>query len=117
MESKIARQHVKELENFGKMVEKAIKYPDLTPDNLIIISLTEEEHKSILTSERIKLLLTIKHKKPKTVGELAEMIHRRKDAVSRDLSILKNYGFLELIQQGKNKKPVVKKEAIMIPLK
>lgn len=114
---KLATQHTKELEKFGEMIEKAINYPDLTPDKLVIISLTEEGHRSILTPERIKLLLTIKHKRPKNVGELAEMVGRRKDAVSRDLNILKNYGFLELIQHGKEKRPIVEKEAIMMSLR
>ena len=33
------------------------------------------------------------------------------------MNILKNYGFLELIQHGKEKRPIVEKEAIMMSLR
>jgi len=108
--------HEKAIKMFGKMVEEAIKNPESAPDKVIVISLTDEEKNRILTPERLKLMRIIKEKKPKSVNELAKLVDRRMDAVSRDLKILKFYGFLELIQSGKQKIPKMKKETLLISL-
>jgi len=108
--------HEKAIKMFGKMVEEAIKHPELAPERVIVISLTEEEKENILTPKRLELIRTIKKQKPKSVKELAEIVGRRVDAVSRDLKILENYGFLELLQVGKQKQPLIEKDALLIPL-
>ena len=114
--SRSGKMHKKTLDLFGKMVEEFMKNPDLAPDKLVIISLSEEEKNRVLTPERIRLIRTIKNENPKNVKELAKLVNRRVDAVSRDLKILSFYGFLELLQVGKQKMPRIKKDILMIPL-
>lgn len=110
------KKHDKVIELFGNLIENAIKHPELTPDRVVIISLSEEEKNRILTPERLKLIRTIKKHNPKSVGKLAKLVDRRVDAVSRDLKILQNYGFLELLQIGKVKRPKIEKDILIIPL-
>lgn len=109
--------HEKTLKLFGKMVEEAIKHPEIAPDKLVIISLSDEEKNRVLTPERLKLIRTIRNKEPKSVNELARLVGRRLDAVSRDLKILQFYGFLEFIRTGKKKIPKMEKDFILIPVK
>jgi len=104
------------LQMFGKMIENAIENPELAPDKVVIISLSVEERNRILTPERIRLIRVIRNKKPKNVKGLASLVDRRVDAVSRDLRILNNYGFLEFLRNGKEKTPRIEKEILMIPL-
>jgi len=101
---------------FGKMVEEAIKNPESVPDKLVVISLSEEEKNRVLTPEKLRLIRIIKNGNPKNVKELAKLANRRVDAVSRDLKVLSFYGFLELVQIGKQKMPRIKKDILMIPL-
>lgn len=113
---KMKQNHKKIMKMFGKMVEDAIKNPESAPDKVIMISLTEEEKNRILTPERLRLIRTIKSKNPKSVSELAKSVGRRTDAVSRDLKTLEFYGFLELIQSGKQKIPKIEKEVLLMSL-
>lgn len=106
--------HKKIIKMFGKMVEEAIRNPESAPDKLVVISLTEEEKNRIITPERLRLIRIIKEKKPRSVSELAKLVGRRVDAVSRDLRILEFYDFLELLQSGKQKIPKMEKEALLI---
>ncbi len=108
--------HEKAIDVFGKMVEEFIKYPDLAPDRLVVISLSDEEKNRVLTPERLKLIRIIKNKKPEGVSELAKLVDRRMDAVSRDLKILKFYGFLDFVKTGKKKIPKIEKDVLIIPL-
>lgn len=106
----------KVMDMFGKLVEEAIKHPELAPSKVVIISLSEEEQRNILTPRRLELIRTIKSEHPDSVRELARMVNRRVDAVSRDLKTLENYGFLTMLQIGKQKQPVVEKEVLLMPL-
>jgi len=113
---RMKQKHKKIMKMFGKMVEEAIKNPESMPDKLVVISLSEEEKSRVLTHERIRLIRTIKNENPKNVKSLAKLVNRRVDAVSRDLKVLSFYGFLELLQVGKQKMPRIKKDILMIPL-
>jgi len=44
------------------------------------------------------------------VIELSMIVKRRQEAVSRDLTILHNYGVLEFARIGKTRKPIVEKD-------
>lgn len=101
---------------FDKMLDFAVKHPDITPDRVLVISMKEDTLKTIFTQSRIELIKTVKSKSPHSVGELADMLDRPVESVSRDLKILENYGLLELVQVGKLKQPVVEKDTLLIPI-
>ena len=107
----------RELSRFLDMFQEAIKHPELAPDRLVVVSLTQEQKDSLLTKSRIELIRAISRKEPKTIGELARIVNRRIDTVSRDLAVLENYGILELVRTGRFKQPVIEKDVLMIPLK
>lgn len=101
---------------FGRMLEFAVKNPEVSPDRLLVINMRKETFDKILTPARMEIIRTIKKKNPKSVGSLAKLLKRPVEAVSRDLRILENYSILEFIRIGKIKKPKIEKEMILIPL-
>ena len=104
------------LDLFGKMLKKAIKNPEAMPDRVVMIALSEQASRQVLTPKRLELLGVLRKRKPSSVKDAAKLVKRRVDAVSRDLKILENHGFLEFIQSGKIKTPKVEKDAILIPI-
>lgn len=98
-----------------KFIKDSLNYPELTPDKLLVID--EKLLVKIATPARMQLVKTIKSKKPRSVGELAKLVKRPVESVSRDLKILCFYGLVELVQAGKEKKPRVEKELLVISLK
>ena len=106
----------KGLEMFTKMVKFSVEYPDLAPDRLLVIDMGKDTFEKILSSSRLEMIKAINNSKPKSVGELAKMLERPVESVSRDLKIPSNYGILELIQVGKMKKPVIEKDMLLVPL-
>jgi len=70
-----------------------------------------------LTPERIKLMSIIRHKKPKSIYELAKMVNRDRRAVITDVNILNNLGFVELEKEHKVRdlvRPIVNFEKLNI---
>jgi len=105
-----------DLELFGRLVKEAIRHPDLTPDRLTILSLSEEEQNRVLTPKRLELVRVIRDQEPETISELAELVGRRVDSVSRDLRILSTYGIIEFMKRGREKKIILSKDLIILPL-
>jgi predicted transcriptional regulator len=58
---------------------------------------------SILTRERIKLLRTIKEKKPASITELAKAVGRDRRNVVSDLRYLEGFGLVEVEAKKKKK--------------
>lgn len=54
-----------------------------------------DQFRKIMTNKRIELLKTIRHKKPKSVYELAKLVNRSVDNVNNDVRLLEQMGFLE----------------------
>ena len=101
----------------SRMIDFALEKPELTPSKILVISLSKTTLERILTPSRMDLIREIREKKPKSIGELAELVKRPLESVSRDLGILENYGLLRLVKTGKIKKPKIEKDILMIPLK
>lgn len=106
------------LELFGRMIQEAIRNPDLTPDRLSVISLSEESRHRILTPKRLEILRILRERgeRIESITDLAKEANRSLESVSRDLKILRNYGFVELSRNGKAKRPLLVKEIILIPI-
>jgi len=106
----------KSVELFDKLLGSIIENPEITPDRVVILSLSKKKMSEILTPARIELIKIIKEKNPESVGELVKITKRPLESISRDMRILANYGILEFIQTGKIKKPIIEKDMILIPL-
>ncbi len=101
----------------SRMIDFALEKPELAPSRILVINLSKHTLDKIMTPGRMDLLRKIREKKPKSVSELAEIVKRPIESVSRDLGILENYGLLTLVKTGKIKKPEIEKDILMIPLK
>jgi len=98
------------------LVESQIKHPEITPDKVLIISLENERLDRIFTHARKEILEVIKHGNPKNIGDVARLVGRSMESVSRDLRILENYGLVEMEQIGREKIPHLEKDLLLIPL-
>ncbi|MBI2543524.1 MAG: helix-turn-helix domain-containing protein [Candidatus Aenigmarchaeota archaeon] len=101
----------------SRMIDFALEKPEVAPSRVLVINLSKTALEKVLTPSRIDLIREIRERKPKSVSELAELVKRSVEAVSRDLNILENYGLLTLVKAGKIKKPEIEKDILMIPLK
>ncbi len=101
---------------FSRMVDFAIKHPDLAPDRVLYITGSKERIDRILSPARMALIRAIRRKQPKNISELAADVGRPLQSVSRDLAVLHNYGFLEFVQSGREKSVRLEKDAVVIPL-
>ena len=94
-------------EQFFNDVDKAfsdfIKNKGTNLSNRIYLSSIEHLHKC-LSTKRLELLQTIRHKKPKSVYELAKMTNREFEPVKRDVKLLIDSNFLEVKQNPKGRK-------------
>ncbi|MCS4541558.1 MAG: helix-turn-helix domain-containing protein [Euryarchaeota archaeon] len=100
----------------SRMIDFALERPGLAPSRILIVSLSKRTLEKVLTPSRMDLIRMIREKRPKSVGELAKLVKRPVESVSRDLRFLESYGLLSLVQVGKIKKPEIEKDVLMIPL-
>jgi predicted transcriptional regulator len=100
----------------SRMLDYAIEKPRKAPNRVLVINFSNSSIEKILTPARVELLKVVLHDKPKTVGILTELLKRPKEAVSRDMRILSNYGLLSFVQAGRQKMPKVEKDIITMPL-
>lgn len=71
---------------------------------------------TLFTKKRIQIIETINAKKPKTVGELANILQRNISAVYRDLKVLEEHEVVFLEKRGKSVRPLLKNTSITINL-
>lgn len=55
-----------------------------------------DQLRAFLTPKRLELLKIIKHKKPKSIYELAKFVGRTSENVNTDIAFLKRLGFVEI---------------------
>lgn len=94
-------------------VKAGIDCPELSPDKVLIID--EKTMAKIITPKRVEMITAIRTHKPKNVNDLANILKRKQEAVSRDLSILHNYGVLDFLIVNKTKVPKIEKPLLLIP--
>lgn len=87
-----------------------------------IIVRSAEEITKIITPERIRLLQTVREKKPKSITELAEMLDRKRSNVISDLRYLSGFRLIDFQEDREGrvkKKPVVNYDnvSVTIPVK
>lgn len=102
------KHHNSPFSGLKELTKRAVENPEGAPNKYSIVELSPEVYYKVMTESRAQLLKTIKHNQDiNSIKELAGMVNRRPDSISRDLKILENYGFIELIRQGKEKKPKI----------
>ncbi len=69
-----------------------------------------------LTEKRLLLLKAIMENEPCSIRELAEEIDRDIKNVFNDLKILHELDLVDFVNEGRRKRPVVKKRTIIIKL-
>jgi predicted transcriptional regulator len=100
---------IKLMDLFTKMQQE---YPELSPDKVLIMDF--RMMRNIATHARVELIEAIRENKPKSVSELARIVDRPQESVSRDLTVLNNYGILEFVRSGQVRKPVMRKELLAV---
>jgi len=77
--------------------------------------------RQLLSNEKARILNIIKRQKPKSIYELAKMLHRGFKSVNDDIKLLERFGFIELIEEKtKNRirhRPEVVVDSIAINVK
>jgi len=101
---------------FIEFLEHALDVPEIFPDEVIFLPLTDDEWKAVFTERRIELIKAISERKPKSVNDLVKSLKRHQEAVSRDLKYLENIGVIRLERNGKNRVPQLNKKLIVTPL-
>lgn len=106
----------KKFDVFIKFLEHALDVPEIFPDEVIFLPLTNNEWKAVFTERRIELIKTLTEKEPKSVNELAKLLKRHQEAISRDLKYLEGMGVIKTDKKGKNRIPLINKKLIITPL-
>jgi predicted transcriptional regulator len=98
------------------LLDMSAKNPEITPDRVLIVEISNKNIDKLFTPKRREVLEVIRHKNPKTIGEISKLTSRPVESITRDLKVLENYGLIELVQAGKTKVPKAEKDFIMIPV-
>jgi len=104
------------LELFRGMIEEAMERPDLYPDRLTVIALSDALKAKLFTPRRLQLIAALQDRPVASISELAERLKRPVASVSRDIRVLHAYGLVDLKQEGRSKAPVLIPTHIVIPL-
>ena len=78
------------------------------------IIVTPETFAKIFSPERIKLMLKIKRNNISNIYQLAKEMHRKYEAVHRDIKLLEGFGIIKLKDKNKKKIPFMD-EPLTIP--
>ena len=101
---------------FWGMIEEAMERPDLYPDRLTVIALSDALKAKLFTPRRLQLIAALQDRPVASISELAERLKRPVASVSRDIRVLHAYGLVDLKQEGRSKAPVLIPTHIVIPL-
>jgi predicted transcriptional regulator len=96
-------------------LKEDFKHPGKTPDKVLLLSLSKEELPKLFTRRRLELVECIKRREV-TISQLAKITKRELSAVDRDLKILEGLGVLTLKKTGREVRPVIDKEVLILPL-
>jgi predicted transcriptional regulator len=97
-------------------IRESIRHPKKTPDDVLLLSLSNEELTQLFTKRRIELIEEIKKRGPNTMSELAKLLKRELSAIERDLKVLEGLELVRLEKKGREVTPIIEKEVIVLPL-
>ena len=99
IKTKELRLYIEDTAEFKKKVKEELKAIDrnkakkFKEDSITFQSL--DQLRKFLTNKRLELLKIIRHKKPKSVYELAKLVERTPENVNTDIKLLEQLGFVE----------------------
>lgn len=92
------------------------KHPKKTPGKVLLLSLSKEELPKLFTKKRLELVELIKRRSGATMSQIAKITKRELSAVERDLKILEGLGIVTLNKTGRDVRPSIDKEVLILPL-
>ena len=98
---------------FGEFKEAIHGKKHIQPENVMVSNDLGVIHR-IISKARLKVFAGIKSYQPVNVHELAQLLHRDYTNVWRDCQVLANCGIIELKEQGKETKPIILYEQIVL---
>jgi len=101
---------------FWRMIEDSFERPELYPDNLTVIALSDAIKSRVFTPGRLQLVKALREKPALSVSDLAKRVRRPLASVSRDLKVLQTYGVVRLRRSGRVTVPTLIPAHIVIPL-
>lgn len=69
--------------------------------------------RKLLSNEKARIINTLKHKKPKSVYELAKVLGRDFKSVSEDIKLLERFGFITMIAEKTGKRERLRPELVV----
>lgn len=103
-------------ERFMKEALAPEEKTSLRRDISSIIVLSPATSKKVLSKGRVLLLSLLAQRSISSISELAELAKKPLEVVSRDLKVLRNFGFVDLKREGRRKRPIVMKNYIFLQL-
>jgi len=113
MRNKIPKKELeKKSKALGELIDGIVKGTINIPNNSIVF-LDSKTLIEVLTKRRAELLDYIKKYHPQSVQKLASLVHRKKQAVNRDLRILQSHELVKMEKKGRIATPTVEKVFIV----
>lgn len=106
------------VDDFFNVIEGVITDPDnfdKLPDNMIFAKDYETLHK-ILTEKRLELIGIIRKNPEKNIKSIAKILKRKRESISRDISILASLGIVDVKKKGRSKTLRIAKQYVVVPL-
>jgi|TARA_B100001971_G_C18019600_1_gene446671 predicted transcriptional regulator len=100
IKTKKLKLYIEDAEGFKKKINRELRLIDggkakkLSEDSISFQSLNQL--RKFLTPKRLELLRVVRHKKPKSMYELAKLVDRTPENVNTDVKFLENLGFIEV---------------------
>lgn len=109
------------LQVWGEQVSKALREAEVGEEAIEvkrtgIALLAPQTVRRALTPWRIQILELLRQQRVSSAARLAQLTERSPAAISRDLKVLYNLGFIGYEPRGKRKEPVLLTEGILILL-
>ena len=112
------RKEIKTANEFFDLMEELARNPKLLkkmPSKMIFAENYDILNK-ILSPKRLELIRTINKNERISVTELAKLLKRKQEAISRDIKILKEMGIIDIKRVGNKKISHIEKYYVVVPL-
>jgi len=103
----------RKLDAFWKFIKKRMRAKDALGEEVLFVSLDDDDWRRMFTTRRTELIRAIASGKARTVGALAAQTGRPRESVSRDLSYLEGLRVIKMQRNGKERMPVINKKLIV----